>query len=156
MIGERIRQSYHSERGQSLVEAAIMVPLLILLVATVVDVARIYHTYMVLTNATREGARYYSRMPCTSDNVSDLNDDILKIVHGETADLVTPVDDSDITIEAKDPIEANGCPTNNSEVRVSIAYQRFQTWLGTLTPAGSWTLRAGTTMLYTGNNNFVP
>jgi Flp pilus assembly protein TadG len=46
------------ERGQSLVETAIVVPILLLLVAAVVDFGRIFDAYIVLTNAVREGARY--------------------------------------------------------------------------------------------------
>jgi len=51
------------ERGQSLVEAAIVVPLLLLLLAGVVELGRAFYTYIVITNAAREGARYASLYP---------------------------------------------------------------------------------------------
>ncbi|MCC7352524.1 MAG: pilus assembly protein [Anaerolineae bacterium] len=45
------------EVGASLLETAIIVPLLLLILAGVVDVGRAYHTYITMLNAAREGAR---------------------------------------------------------------------------------------------------
>ncbi|MBN1659316.1 MAG: pilus assembly protein [Anaerolineae bacterium] len=44
--------------GQSLLEVALVLPILLLLVAIVVDTARAFDAYIVLTNAVREGARF--------------------------------------------------------------------------------------------------
>ncbi|MFQ5912356.1 MAG: TadE/TadG family type IV pilus assembly protein [Nitrospinota bacterium] len=44
-------------RGQALVEFALTLPLLLLLLLGVVEFARAYFTYHLITNATREGAR---------------------------------------------------------------------------------------------------
>ena len=52
------RRAERRQRGQSLVETAIVVPILLLLVAAVVDFGRIFDAQIVLTNAVREGARY--------------------------------------------------------------------------------------------------
>jgi Flp pilus assembly protein TadG len=48
----------HREEGQSILEAAIILPILLLLVAAVVDFGRVFDAYIVITNAVREGARY--------------------------------------------------------------------------------------------------
>ncbi len=48
------------EKGQSIVEMAFLLPILVLLLVVVVDAARAFDAYIVLTNATREGARYGS------------------------------------------------------------------------------------------------
>ena len=48
------------EKGQSIVEMALLVPILALLLVVVIDAARAFDAYIVLTNATREGARYGS------------------------------------------------------------------------------------------------
>lgn len=45
------------ECGSSLVEAALVLPFLLLLLAGVVDLGRGYHTYITIINAAREGAR---------------------------------------------------------------------------------------------------
>jgi len=46
-----------SDRGQALVEAALVLPLLLLLSVGIFEFGRAYQTYQVLTNAAREGAR---------------------------------------------------------------------------------------------------
>jgi Flp pilus assembly protein TadG len=45
------------ERGQALVEFALVVPLLLLLLLGVVEFARAWNTYQVITDAAREAAR---------------------------------------------------------------------------------------------------
>lgn len=51
-------EGHRRERGQSLVETAVVLPILLLLLAAVVDFGRAFDAYIVLTNAAREGARY--------------------------------------------------------------------------------------------------
>lgn len=46
-----------SERGAELVEMAIVMPILLILMAGIVDFALLFHSYQVTTNAAREGAR---------------------------------------------------------------------------------------------------
>ena len=46
------------QRGQAVVEFALVVPLLVLLVAGVIDLGNGYQTYIAMTNAAREGAHY--------------------------------------------------------------------------------------------------
>ena len=52
------------ERGQSLVEFALVLPLLILILLGIFDLGRVYNTYIVITNAARNGA-YYGSMHST-------------------------------------------------------------------------------------------
>jgi Flp pilus assembly protein TadG len=59
----RARMPRHGEKGQSLVEAAALFPILILLLAVIIEAARVFDAYIVLTNAAREGARYASLEP---------------------------------------------------------------------------------------------
>ncbi len=53
----------NQERGANLVEMALVLPLLALLLFGVVDMGRAFHSYIVVTNASREGARRASRVP---------------------------------------------------------------------------------------------
>jgi Flp pilus assembly protein TadG len=46
-----------SEKGQSLVEFALVVPLLALLLFGIIDFGRIFHVYLTLDHAGREAAR---------------------------------------------------------------------------------------------------
>ena len=60
-----------SERGTSLVEAALFLPLLMLLTLVTADVGRGFTTFIALSNASREGARWISLNP--TDNAGALN-----------------------------------------------------------------------------------
>ncbi|MGG3468012.1 TadE/TadG family type IV pilus assembly protein [Neobacillus pocheonensis] len=46
-----------SEKGQSLVEFALVLPLLILLLFGIIDFARVFHVYLTMDHAGREAAR---------------------------------------------------------------------------------------------------
>jgi Flp pilus assembly protein TadG len=50
-------------RGQSLVELAVMLPLLALITVGTIDLGRAFFAYQRLTNAVREGALFGSRYP---------------------------------------------------------------------------------------------
>jgi len=49
------------ERGSVVIEAALVLPLLLLITAGIIDLGMLYWHQSVLTNATREGARAASR-----------------------------------------------------------------------------------------------
>lgn len=51
------------EAGISLLETAMVIPLLLIMLAGVVDVGRAYHTYITTINAAREGARFGVNRP---------------------------------------------------------------------------------------------
>lgn len=50
-------------RGQSIVELAISLPVLLLLLVGMADVARLYHYATAVTNAAREGAYFAAQRP---------------------------------------------------------------------------------------------
>lgn len=51
------------DRGQNLVELAIVMPLLLLILMGVIDLGRAFHAYIVVENAAREAARYGASHP---------------------------------------------------------------------------------------------
>jgi Flp pilus assembly protein TadG len=51
------RRSWRSERGAELLELAVALPILLLVVAGIVDFGIMFQRYEVVTNAAREGAR---------------------------------------------------------------------------------------------------
>jgi Flp pilus assembly protein TadG len=56
-------------RGQSLVEVALLLPVLIIIMAAVVDLGRVLDASIVLTNAARTGARFGSMHPTWYDSI---------------------------------------------------------------------------------------
>jgi Flp pilus assembly protein TadG len=63
-----MKANRRAQRGQSLIELAITVPLLFLLLVGVVQVVMIARNYLVVLEATREGARLGARGPAYFDN----------------------------------------------------------------------------------------
>ncbi len=55
--------------GQSLVEFALMLPVLLLLIVGSLDLGRAYFTYISVINAAREGARYGAAHPTDTANI---------------------------------------------------------------------------------------
>lgn len=78
------------ERGQSLVELAIMLPILLIILLGIIDFGRVFYAYVTITNASREGARYGSMHPLSTDEINSR-------VKQEAAGTLTILDD-DITI----------------------------------------------------------
>jgi Flp pilus assembly protein TadG len=56
-------------RGQSLVEFALLLPIILILMAAVFDIGRVLDASIVLTNAVRTGARFGSIHPTWYDSV---------------------------------------------------------------------------------------
>jgi Flp pilus assembly protein TadG len=50
-------RNWRSERGQSLIETALTLPLLLMVSVGIFEFGRAYQTWQVVTNAAREGAR---------------------------------------------------------------------------------------------------
>jgi Flp pilus assembly protein TadG len=53
--------SVRSQRGQSIVELALLLPLFLIVILGIIEVGRLWWTQQALTNAAREGVRYSSQ-----------------------------------------------------------------------------------------------
>lgn len=53
--------------GQSLIEFALLIPMLLLLILGTMDIGRLFYMRMVLTNAAREGVNYLAYFPEDKD-----------------------------------------------------------------------------------------
>jgi Flp pilus assembly protein TadG len=51
------RNQRYGERGSAMIEAAITIPMLLLLMVGIFEIGRAFQTWQVVTNAAREGAR---------------------------------------------------------------------------------------------------
>lgn len=75
-----------TERGQELIELAILLPLLLLIAFGVLDLGRLYHAAITITNAAREGARYGTFFP---EDVSDIINATRAEAQASSIDLTT-------------------------------------------------------------------
>ncbi len=57
LVARLARKLRKSEKGQALVEFTMIMPLFVLLFCGMVDFGRAFYTWLVITNAAREGAR---------------------------------------------------------------------------------------------------
>ena len=55
-------------RGQSVVEFALVLPILLLLLAATIDFGRLFYLYVAVNNAAKEGALYGARSPLCDDD----------------------------------------------------------------------------------------
>ncbi len=58
MLRDSRRFFRRGEKGQDIVEFALILPILLLLIMGIVDFGRAYNTWMMVTHGAREGARY--------------------------------------------------------------------------------------------------
>ena len=59
-------------RGQSLVEFALVLPMLLVLIVSAIEIGRLFFTKIVITNAAREGAYYYAVNPSRLTDAGEL------------------------------------------------------------------------------------
>lgn len=58
-----------TERGQSLIELVLLLPVLVLVLVGTIDFGRAFTAYITVTNAAREGARYGAMYPADIANI---------------------------------------------------------------------------------------
>lgn len=58
LFSKMVRKMKPNNKGQSLVELSLILPLLILLLIGIIEFGRIFGTYIFLSHLSREGARY--------------------------------------------------------------------------------------------------
>lgn len=144
-----MRQIFSQERGQSLVEFALVAMLLLSLVGGVVDFGGAFHHYIIITNAAREGARYGSRLPCKSDNHAALKTAIVNAAINEAAGSGVTLATSDIAI-TPDPV-ATGCAATGAELEVAVSFD-YDLMLGAFMGVGDFTMTNSVRMVYFGND----
>jgi hypothetical protein len=132
-----------SDEGAELVELAIVLPILLLVLAAIMDFGFLFQRYEVVTNAAREGARLGS-LPGYS--VADVR---ARVQNYLAAGGLDPVDDDDIVVTTG--VEAVGAG-NINVITVDVSYEHGFSFIGPFvsmfggTPMGASTLRAVSTM----------
>lgn len=97
----RLRKYLRKERGQSMLEIALALPVLLLILSGLLDLGRLYYAYVAVTDAAAEGATYFAMNPNDSDEafaraqeasggLVELEEDMVAIECGDIA-LGAPV-----------------------------------------------------------------
>ena len=135
-----------SERGQNLIELALVAPLLILLLAGMADLGRAFFSYIQITNAAREGARAASRLSCYIADATQRGvyaDRIRTAVGDEVDDVFVLRDDLTIAIDP-DPVEDN-CQAPGEPIVVTVSYP-YVTILSGGSGIGNFTMSSSAAM----------
>lgn len=95
-------------RGQSLVETAIILPIVLLLVMGIIDFGLLFNNYILISNASREGARKAALGGTDSEVVQTIQN------------MTTPLTLSNMTITIS---PAYGSRGHGAQVKVDITYR---------------------------------
>jgi Flp pilus assembly protein TadG len=136
-----------SESGASSLELAFIATLLFLFISGITDLGGAYQHYIVTINASREGARMYSRLPCNSGNRSAVRNAVINAAVGEaTNSRVTLLADN---IE-RSPDPGSTCPESGAAVEVTVL-DNYTPLMGTFWGETTFPIRASTSMMFYGN-----
>ena len=107
------------ERGQALVEAAIILPVVLLIMTGIFEIGRAYQTYQVLTNAAREGARAAVVTGGDAAKAKAIVNDYI------AAGMVEPADGKtiEVTVDKASTIVAGGETYSASLVTVDFPFE---------------------------------
>lgn len=104
------------ERGSAMVEAAISIPLLLVLMVGIFEVGRAYQTWQVLTNAAREGARVSITPSSTQANTTAIIREFMR--NGQLSNAATAT----VAVNKGSSINVNGTPMSASLVTVDYPF----------------------------------
>jgi len=123
IVGRLRRRQRHLSRGQSLVEFAIILPIMFVFLAAIIDLGRVFYATVTLNNAAREGAfqaaddptSFQAGQPCnTSTNL------VVCRVQLESKDSGISIAATDIALSCN----IGGCPEQaGSTVTVEVSGQ---------------------------------
>jgi Flp pilus assembly protein TadG len=120
-----------AQRGQVLIEAALVIPLLLLVVFGIVDFARAMYTKNTLTNAARAGARTASiTSPAPSPESGSLTGASTATANSIRSSLFSGIPEASVKYQLSifdssgNPITAAAATVDNV-VRVTVTYDNF-------------------------------
>ncbi|MCH7998421.1 MAG: pilus assembly protein [Chloroflexi bacterium] len=108
LIRRRTEKGQRGEKGQALVEFALLVPIFLILLFAIVDFGMGFHSWITVTNSAREGARLGA--------VAATEQQIIDRVH-DTATLINEETNMDVLVT-----NAQGLPGESVVVQVDYDY----------------------------------
>lgn len=118
-----------TQKGQGLVEFALMLPVVLLMLYGLMEMARLAQAYVTIEHAAREGARYAITGQSITGIVADRPDSIVTKTRAATAGLIVAPSTDTAAVEpgaAANYLDVSVNPTNggsaNSVITVTVAY----------------------------------
>lgn len=111
-----------NKKGQALVETALTLPLLLLILMGIVEFGRIFNAYLIVTNASREGARY------AAINSTDAS------INSDVSNLTKALDQSKITVTIN-PTQLNRISGDPVTVTVNYNLQIIAPFINVIIPS---------------------
>lgn len=105
-----------SEKGQALIEAALTLPILLLIAVGIFEFGRAYQTWEVLTNAAREGARTAILPGSNPTNVQGV------VVAYMQAGQLSDSDRAEVIVNNNSTMTVNGVPVSASQVTINYPF----------------------------------
>ncbi len=105
------KQKEKGEKGQALVEFALLVPIFLILLFAIVDFGMGFYSWITVTNSAREGARI-GAVQATEQQIRDRVYD--------TADLIN--EDTNMDVFVTNSADTGGLPGESVVVRVDYRY----------------------------------
>ena len=136
------RERYN--KGGSLVELALLLPLLVLILAGVVDLGRAFHDYIIINNASREGARFASHWPNDELGIKETARDEAV---GTGVSISTTLVTVNCPVDCSDEVTTSGKP-----ITVTVQFP-FQIILGRILGVNTITMTSHTSMVVFGYDN---
>lgn len=110
------------EQGQSLVEFALLVPILLILLLGVLDLGRIFYVMVALKDAADEGATYAAIRPSDTDGI--------RLRTAEATDALVQIDPAQVVV-ARPAQLVPGAPIT---VTIAHAFQFFNPFVAPVLP----------------------
>ena len=105
-----------SERGAALLEAAITIPMLLLVSVGIFEFGRAYQTWQILTNAAREGARI-AVLPDPTPGTAQT-----RVLQYMQAGQLSAAGSATITVNRSATLDVNGRSVSASEVSIDYPF----------------------------------
>jgi Flp pilus assembly protein TadG len=141
-------QSAKDERGANSLEVAFIAMFLFACTAGIVDLGGAFQHYIIVINASREGARTYSRLPCTPDNRVALKSAIVDSAVREASNSGLDILPKNVKVT---PDPATSCPGTGAQIQVQVQ-DDFPAIMGALWDATTFPIRAETDMMFFGTD----
>ena len=118
----KLRRAKKAEKGQAMVELALVLPILLLILLGIIEFGHIFYSYLVIQNATRDGARY-GVVWDSSNNHYVTNTEVETVVRGKTTALQKS--DTNLTVYITPTTESTKASGKNFEVNIKYNVPLF-------------------------------